>query len=73
MANLHSSRIEEDEIYFSGSSGNFEEWFTVKLQGCLPLPTSPDFSDILEIDGFSVFFRFVVIAGYFESICFFVN
>ena len=26
MANLHSSGIEEDEIYSSGSSGNFEEW-----------------------------------------------
>ena len=25
MANLHSSGIEEDEIYSSGSSGNFEE------------------------------------------------
>ena len=25
MANLHSSGIEEDEIYSSGSSGNFED------------------------------------------------
>ena len=25
MSNLHSSGIEEDEIYSSGSSGNFEE------------------------------------------------
>ena len=41
--------------------------------GCLPFPTSKDFSGILGIDGFSVFFRLVVIAGYFESICFFVN
>ena len=55
MANLHSLRIEEDEIYSSGSSGNFEEWFTVKLRGCLPLPTSPDFSGILGIDGFQSF------------------
>ena len=31
MANLHSSRIEEDEIYSSGSSGNFEEWVIQKI------------------------------------------
>ena len=36
----------------------------------MPLPTSPDFSGI---DGFSVLFRLVVITGYFESECLFVN
>ena len=31
MANLHSSGIKEDEIYSSGSSGNFEDWFIPKI------------------------------------------
>ena len=31
MRNLHSSGIEEYEIYFSGSSGNFEEWVIQKI------------------------------------------
>ena len=31
MTNLHSSGIEEYEIYSSGSSGNFEEWFIPKI------------------------------------------
>ena len=31
MTNLHSSRIEEYEIYSSGSSGNFEEWIIPKI------------------------------------------
>ena len=31
MANLHSSGIEEYEIYSSGSSGNFEEWAIPKI------------------------------------------
>ena len=30
MTNLHSSGIEEYEIYSSGSSGNFEEWVIPK-------------------------------------------
>ena len=35
MANLHSSGIEEGEIYSSGSLGNFEEWF---IKNSLILP-----------------------------------
>ena len=31
MANLHSSGIEEDGIYSSGSLGNFEEWVIQKI------------------------------------------
>ena len=31
MANLHSSGIEEDEIYSLGSSGNFEDWVIPKI------------------------------------------
>ena len=31
MINLHSSGIEEYEIYSSGSSGNFEEWVIPKI------------------------------------------
>ena len=37
MANLHSSGIEEDEIYSWGSSRNFEELYALKFTEKLPV------------------------------------
>ena len=50
MANLHSSRFEEDEIYSLGSSGNFKEWFIVKLRVLMRITNQTTIIDQILFD-----------------------